>query len=58
MEGEEEGEYYISRTCDSQGFKLRKVAFSSECLNIFATGCMKIDERHKIKWHPNATKVA
>ena len=39
MEGEEEGEYYISRTCDSQGFKLRKVAFSSECLNIFATGC-------------------
>ena len=56
--GEEEGEYYISRTCDLQGFKLRKVAFSSECLNIFATGCMKIGERHKIKWHPNATKVA
>ena len=56
--GEVEGEYYISRTCDSQGFKLRKVAFSSECLNIFATGCMKIGERHKIKWHPNDTKVA
>ena len=34
---EEGGQYYISQTCDQQRFEARKVVFSWECLNIFAT---------------------
>ena len=37
--GEEAGEYYISQAFDKQQFEVRKVGFSSECLNIFAAGC-------------------
>ena len=37
--GGEGGRYYISQTCDQQQFKVKKVVFSWECLNIFATGC-------------------
>ena len=37
--GEEGGQYYISQTCDQERFEARKVVFSWECLNIFATGC-------------------
>ena len=36
---EEGGQYYISQTCDQERFEARKVVFSWECLNIFATGC-------------------
>ena len=36
---EEGGWYYISQTCDQERFAARKVVFSWECLNIFATGC-------------------
>ena len=36
---EEGGQYYISQTCDQERFEARKVRFSWECLNIFATGC-------------------
>ena len=36
---EEGGQYYISQTCDQERFEPRKVGFSWECLNIFATGC-------------------
>ena len=36
---EEEGQYYISQTYDQERFEARKVVFSLECLNIFATGC-------------------
>ena len=38
---EEGGRYYISQTCDQQGFEARKVIFSLECLNIFASGYRK-----------------
>ena len=31
--------YYISQTCDQERFEARKVIFSWECLNSFATGC-------------------
>ena len=37
---EEGGHYYISQTCDQERFEARKVGFSWECLNIFATGCL------------------
>ena len=41
MNGREEGgQYYISQTCDQERFAARKVVFSWECLNIFATGCL------------------
>ena len=41
MNGREEGgQYYISQTCDQERFEARKVVFSWECLNIFATGCL------------------
>ena len=36
---EEGGQYYISQTCNQQRFEAKKVVFSWECLNIFATGC-------------------
>ena len=36
---EEGGQYHISKTCDKARFAARKVFFSLECLNIFATGC-------------------
>ena len=36
---EEGGQYHISQTYDQERFEARKVAFSLECLNIFATGC-------------------
>ena len=36
---EEGGQYHISKTCDQARFAARKVLFSLECLNIFATGC-------------------
>ena len=36
---EEGGQYYISQTCDQERFEVRKVIFSWECLNSFATGC-------------------
>ena len=36
---EEGGQYYISQTCYQERFEARKVVFSWECLNIFATGC-------------------
>ena len=36
---EEGGQYYISQTCDQERLEARKVVFSWECLNIFATGC-------------------
>ena len=38
MEWKGEVEYYISQTCDQQQFEAKKVVFSQECLNIFATG--------------------
>ena len=41
---EEGGQYYISQTCDQERFAARKVIFSWECLNIFATG------RSKMPW--------
>ena len=31
--------YYISQTSDQQRFEARKIVFSWECLNLFATGC-------------------
>ena len=35
MKGKEEGgQYYISQTCDQEGFEARKVVFSWECLNV------------------------
>ena len=34
------GQYYISQTCDQERFEARKVGFSWECFNIFATGCL------------------
>ena len=37
---EEGGQYYISQTPDQERSEARKVVFSSECLNIFATGCL------------------
>ena len=41
MNGTEEGgQYYISQTCDQERIEARKVVFSWECLNIFATGCL------------------
>ena len=36
---EEESQYYISQTRDQERFEERKVIFSWECLNSFATGC-------------------
>ena len=36
---EEGGQYRISQTYDQERFEARKVVFSLECLNIFATGC-------------------
>ena len=39
---EEGGQYYISQTCDQERFEARKVVFSWECLNIFATGCRSL----------------
>ena len=40
LDGREEGgQYYISLTCDQEWLEARKVVFSWECLNIFATGC-------------------
>ena len=40
MNGREEGgQSYITQTCDQEQFEARKVVFSWECLNIFATGC-------------------
>ena len=36
---DEGGQYYISQTCDQERLEARKVGFSWECLNIFATGC-------------------
>ena len=36
---EEGGQYYISHTRQQERFAARKVVFSWECLNIFATGC-------------------
>ena len=41
---EEGGQYYISQTCDQERFEARKVIFSWECLDSFATGCSFI-------WH-------
>ena len=35
---EEGGQYYILQTCDPERFEARKVVFSWEWLNIFATG--------------------
>ena len=35
----EGGQYYISQTCAQERFEARKVAFSWECLNIFAIAC-------------------
>ena len=41
MNGREEGGlYYILQTCDQERFEARKVVFSWECLNLFATGCL------------------
>ena len=41
MNGREEGgQYYILRTCDHERFEARRVVFSWECLNNFATGCL------------------
>ena len=40
LNGRERGQYYISKTCDQERFEARKVVFSWECLNIFATGCL------------------
>ena len=31
---EKGGQYYISQTCDQEGFEARKVVFSWECLNV------------------------
>ena len=40
LDGRKEGgQYYISQTFDQEPFAARKVVFSWECLNIFATGC-------------------
>ena len=38
---EEGGQHYISQTCDQERFEARKVVFSWECLNIFASGCSR-----------------
>ena len=38
---EEGGQYYNSQTFDQERFEARKVIFSGECLNIFATGRSK-----------------
>ena len=38
-EREEGGQHCTSQTCDQERFEARKVVFSLECLNIFATGC-------------------
>ena len=43
---EEGGQYYISQTCDQERFGARKVVFSWECLNIFATGCSLFTLQH------------
>ena len=46
MNGREEGgQYYISQTCDQERFEARKVGFPWECVNIFATGCLKTYSR-------------
>ena len=43
LNGREEGvQYHISQTYDQERFEARKVVFSWECLNIFATGCSSI----------------
>ena len=39
---EEGGQYHISQTYEQERFEARKVVFSWECLNIFATGCSSI----------------
>ena len=44
---EEGGQYYISQTCDQQRFEGRKVVFSRECLNTFATGFSLFFQRTK-----------
>ena len=41
---EEGGQYYISQTCDQERLEARKVIFSWECFDSFATGCSFI-------WH-------
>ena len=47
MNGREEGgQYYILQTCDQERFEARKVVFSWECLNIFATGCLSPSYRY------------
>ena len=38
LNGREEG---VSQTCDQERFEARKVVFSWECLNIFASGCSR-----------------
>ena len=43
---EEGGQYYFSQTCDQERFEARKVGFSWECLNIFATGCLYREGRN------------
>ena len=43
------GQYYILKTCDQERFEARKVVFSWECLNIFATGCSVFGEKRKMK---------
>ena len=47
---EEEGQYYISQTCDQERFEARKVVFSWECLNISATGYSKPPESWSLNW--------
>ena len=42
---EEGAQYYISQTCDQERFAAKKVAFSWECLNIFATGFSRFSFR-------------
>ena len=46
LNGRERGQYYISKTCDQERFEARKVGFSWECLNIFATGCLSPSYRY------------
>ena len=38
--------FFISQTCDQERFESRKVVFSWECLNIFATGCSLVPYFH------------
>ena len=57
LNGREEGsQYYISQTCNQQRFEARKVVFSWECLNIFATGCSSNQNRFSLDFlHTSVT---